>query len=118
SVERSTNGGNYTAIGAATAGVTNYSDTGLAAGTTYFYRVQAFRSCWGSTAYSAPASATTLAPPAPVTPVGLVAMPGNTKITLSWLISSGASSYNLKRAMASGGPYGIIASFNGTNYLD
>ena len=101
-LERSTNGGNYSSLTMLAAGTTNYSDTNLPAGTTYFYRVQAFRSCCGNSAYSTPASAATLLPPAPVTPVGLVAIPGNGKINLSWLAASGAGSYNLKRSTSSG----------------
>ena len=117
-IERSTNGGNYSTIAIAAASVTSYLDTNLLAGKTYYYRAQAFRSCWGNSAYTAPVTATTLVPPAPVTPVGLVAIPGNTKIALSWLPSSGANSYNLKRATTSGGPYGNIASLNVTNDSD
>ena len=41
------------------------------------------------------------------------------QINLSWLASSNATSYNLKRATTSGGPYTNIASdFVGTNYSD
>ena len=116
-LERSTNGGNYTSIGIVAAGITNYSDTGLATGTTYFYRVQAFRSCWGNSSYSAPVTAATLVPPAPVTPVSLVAVPGNGKINLSWLASSGASSYNLKRSIASGSETNLVST-TGTTYSD
>ncbi len=116
-LERSTNGGNYSFLAMLAAGVTNCSDTGLSAGTTYFYRVQAFRSCWGNSAYSAPASAATLLPPAPVTPVGLVAIPGNGKINLSWLASAGAGSYNLKRSTSSGSETNLLNT-TGTNYTD
>ena len=116
-LERSTNGGNYTTITVLAAGVTNYSDVGLAAGTSCFYRVQAFRSCWGNSAYSAPASAATLLPPAPVTPVGLVAMPGNGEISVTWLASSGASSFNLKRSGTSGNETNLISTA-GTTYTD
>ena len=116
-LERSTNGGNYTTIGLVAANVTNYADTGLADGTTYFYRVQAFRSCWGNSAYSAPVSTVTLLPPAPVTPVGLVAVPGNGSISLRWLTSSGAGSYNLKRGTSSGAETNLVATA-GTNYFD
>ena len=116
-LERSTNGGNYSSIGMVAAGVTNYSDAGLPAGTTYFYRVQAFRSCWGNSAYSAPVSAATLLPPAPVTPVGLVAVPGNGKINLSWLASSGASSYTLKCGTSSGNET-TLASTTGITYTN
>jgi autotransporter-associated beta strand protein len=117
-LERSTNGGNYSVITTLPAGVTNYSDTGLLPATTYYYQVQAFRSCWGNSDYSAAARAATLAPPAPVTPVGLLATPGNTQIVLSWLVSTGAGGYNLKRAAVSGGPYTTIASLTGTSYTN
>jgi autotransporter-associated beta strand protein len=116
-IARSTNGGNYTSIGVVTAGITNYSDTGLATGTTYFYRVQAFRSCWGNSSYSTPVTAATLVPPAPVTPVGLVAIPGNGKISLSWLAASGAGSYNLKRGTSSGAETNLLNT-TGTSYTD
>jgi autotransporter-associated beta strand protein len=116
-LERSTDGGNYSFLAILGAGVTNYSDTGLVAGSTYFYRVQSFRSCWGNSAYSAPASTAALLPPAPVTPVGLVAIPGNGKISLSWLISAGASSYNLKRGTTSGGETNLISTAS-TAYTD
>ena len=111
-LERSTDGGNYSSLAMVAAGVTNYSDTGLAAGTTYFYRVQSFRSCWGNSAYSAPANVATLLPLAPVTPVGLVAMPGNGKISLSWITSPGASSYNLKRSTSSSIETNLISTTN------
>jgi autotransporter-associated beta strand protein len=116
-LERSTNGGNYTTIGMVAANVTNYADTGLADGTTYFYRVQAFRSCWGNSAYSAPVSTATLLPPAPVTPVGLVAVPGNGSISLRWLTSSGAGSYNLKRGTSSGNETTLVNTA-GTGYTN
>ena len=101
-LERSTNGGNYSSVGMVVAGVTNYSDIGLAAGTTYFYRVQAFRSCWGNSAYSEPATATTSAPTAPPFPAGLVASPENARVTLTWVASPGAASFNLKQSTSSG----------------
>jgi autotransporter-associated beta strand protein len=116
-IERSTDGGNYSSLAMVAAGVTSYSDSGLTAGTTYFYRVQAFRSCWGNSAYSVPASTATLLPPAPVTPVGLVAIPGNGKVSLSWLNSSGASSYNLKRSTTSGNETAVVSTA-GTAYTD
>ncbi len=117
-LERSTNGGNYVTIALPSAGVTSYADTGLAAGTTYYYRLQAYRSCWGNSAFTSPATVTTLAPPPPVTPVGLAAVPANAKVNLSWLTASGANSYNLKRATVSGGPFTTLASLTGTSYAD
>jgi autotransporter-associated beta strand protein len=116
-LERSADGGNYSSLAMLAAGVTNYSDTGLAAGATYFYRVQSFRSCWGNSAFAGPVSAATLVPPAPVTPVGLVAVPGNGQINLSWLASAGAGSYNLKRGTSSGGET-LLVSTTGTAYTN
>jgi len=116
-LERSTNGGNYATIALPLAGATNFTDSGLAAGTPYYYRVQAYRSCWGNSDFSAPASATTLLPPPPVTPVGLVAVPGNGKINLSWLASAGAVNYFVQRGIGSGGETNLAVT-SGTTYTD
>ena len=54
-----------------------------------------------------------------VTPGGLTASPGNHQVSLTWSNASGATSYNVKRAAVSGGPYSIIASgVAGTSYTD
>ena len=54
-----------------------------------------------------------------VTPGGLTASPGNHQVSLIWSNASGATSYNIKRAAVSGGPYSIIASgVAGTSYAD
>lgn len=57
-IERSTDGVNFTQIASVGAGVSNYSDTGLAASTTYTYRIRA-TNAGGNSVYSATASATT-----------------------------------------------------------
>ncbi len=59
-IERKTGaGGTYAEIATVGAGVAAYSDTGLTAATTYFYRVRATNAI-GDSAYSNEASATTL----------------------------------------------------------
>ena len=50
-VERSTDGTNFTQVAVVAADVTSYSDVGLAAATTYTYRVRAYNST-GNSAYS------------------------------------------------------------------
>ncbi|GAA0133212.1 hypothetical protein YSY43_00520 [Paenibacillus sp. YSY-4.3] len=50
------------------------------------------------------------APTAPAAPTGLTAAAGNGQAVLSWNASSGATSYTVKRAAVSGGPYTTIAS--------
>ena len=49
-------------------------------------------------------------PPPPATPSGLVATGGSMQVTLSWTASTGATSYNVKRAGVTGGPYTTIAT--------
>jgi Carbohydrate binding module (family 6) len=55
---------------------------------------------------------------APSAPTSLVATPGGSQVTLSWIASSGATSYNVKRASISGGPYTTIASSSGVSHSD
>jgi len=55
----------------------------------------------------------------PATPAGLAAAAGNAQVALSWASSAGASSYNVKRGVVNGGPYGLVASgITGLNYTD
>ena len=52
------------------------------------------------------------------TPASLTATPGSTQVSLSWPASLGASSYQVQRALVSGGPYLQIACPTGTSYTD
>jgi len=86
------------------AGATSpYVQTGLSAGTTYYYIVTAVNNVGESTA-SAQASATTSpAPPAvPAAPTGVTATGGTNQVTVSWPAVSGATSYNIYWSTASG----------------
>jgi fibronectin type 3 domain-containing protein len=116
-VKRSTSSGVETQISAPTS--TSYTDTGLTNGTKYFYVVSAVNS-GGESANSAEASATPVAPVnPPATPTGLQATGGNAQVSLSWNASSGAASYDVKRATTNGGPYNTaVASPTATNYTD
>jgi len=52
-------------------------------------------------------------------PARLIAVPGtNATVSLSWSGSVGATNYHLKRSIAGGGPYDVIASTSGTNYTN
>jgi len=47
--------------------------------------------------------------PPPATPTGVVAIPGNAKVTVSWDIVPGAATYNVWRSPAPDGPYRLAA---------
>ena len=110
-----TSGGPYTTIASPT--TTSYTDTGVTNGTTYYYVVSAVNTA-GESANSSQVSATPQPPVAPPPPTNLVATAGNEQVGLSWSASTGATSYNVKRATTSGGPYTTIASPTTTSYTD
>ena len=112
-VKRATvSGGPYTTVATGVT-ATTYYDAGLSGSTIYYYVVSAVNA-YGEGANSTPASATTLGG----APTGLTATAGNAQVALSWTASSGATSYNVKRATVSGGPYTTIASPARNNYTD
>ena len=47
-------------------------------------------------------------PPAPAAPTGVVAIPGNARVTVGWDIVPGATTYNLWRSTMPGGPYALV----------
>ena len=115
-VKRATAGaGPYATIGNPV--VASYTDTAVTNGTLYYYVVSAISS-GGEGADSAPVNVTPGGTPPPA-PSSLVATAGSNQVTLSWNASSGATSYNLKRATSSGGPfYAVVATVTTTNYTD
>jgi len=55
---------------------------------------------------------------APAAPLSFLAAPGENRVPLRWTESFGATSYNVKRATTSGGPYTTIASVTAPSHLD
>jgi len=51
-------------------------------------------------------------------PAGLTATPGNAQVSLAWPASVGATSYHVKRATVSGGPYTTVTCATTTTYTD
>lgn len=54
----------------------------------------------------------------PATPAGLTATAGDARVGLSWNASSGAASYNVKRATISGGPYLTVTNLTALNFTN
>jgi hypothetical protein len=119
SVERSTGGGAFAAIASLGANATSFQSTGLAPSTNYSFRVRASNG-GGNSAYSNTASATTQAgttqPPA--APTGLTATVGNAQVSLTWTASSAATSYNVKRATVSAGPFTNVGTSTTTSFTN
>jgi fibronectin type 3 domain-containing protein len=116
-VKRATNsGGPYTQTGSPT--TAGFSDSSVTNGTKYYYVVSALDSA-GESANSTQVTALPVAPASvPAVPVGLAATSGNAQVMLSWSASSGSTSYHVKRATASGGPYSLIGSPTAGSYTD
>src|SRR5262249_36269273 len=69
-------------------------------------------------AYSAMLSALGAGTGPPPVPTGLAATAGNAQVQLSWNASTGATSYNVKRATTSGGPYATVATVTGATFTN
>jgi hypothetical protein len=100
-IERSADGVNFSQITTVAANLTSYSNTGLTASTTYFYRVRAFNNA-GSSSYSNVASATTAALSAPpAAPANLAATPiSKNRINLVWSdLANNETGFKIERSL-------------------
>jgi RHS repeat-associated protein len=110
----------------ATSSAAGFSDTGLAASTTYRYQVRATDAAGNVSANSSIVTATTQAAPdttPPSAPAGLGATAaGATQINLSWAASSdnvGVTGYRVERCAGAGcGGFAQIATPTGTSFSD
>ncbi len=92
---------NFTQIATVGANVTSYSNTGLAASTSYSYRVRAYNAA-GDSEYSSTATTVTQAVPAlPAAPTGLVAAAvSKSQINLTWKDNSNnETGFRIERCM-------------------
>jgi len=112
-IERKTGAaGTYAEVGSVGAGVTAFSNTGLAASTEYFYRVLAFNGS-GNSAYSNEANATTQSSPAPpAAPSSLTATAVSaSQINLAWTDnSSNEDGFKIERKTGAAGTYAEVGS--------
>jgi cellulose 1,4-beta-cellobiosidase len=84
-------------------------------GTAYYYVISAVNSA-GESTNSGQAIVTPIAPPP--APANLLALPGDSIVSLSWNAVPGALSYHLKRSFTNGGPYIVIANLASTTYTN
>jgi fibronectin type 3 domain-containing protein len=109
--------GDYAQVGLSASA--EYEDYGLAAGTTYYYKVSAVNGSGGESAQSISVSATTLYP-APSTPENARATVNSANsITISWNSVAGASGYRVYRSANIASGYtlvGIISTSTLTSF--
>ncbi|MDQ7092112.1 Ig-like domain-containing protein [Desulfosporosinus sp. PR] len=117
-VKRSTTSGGVYATIATGLTSSNYTDTSVINGTTYYYVVTAVSES-GESGNSNEATATPQVS-APSSPTNLEATTTTGSGTsLTWTAVTGATGYNVKRSATAGGPYTSIAqNVSGTNYTD
>jgi endoglucanase len=118
-IERKTGaGGTYSQIGTAGQNATTFNDPTVAANTTYYYRVRAYKGST-DTAYSNEAHATTAIPTAPT---GLSATAvSSSQVNLGWTDNSdNETGFKVERKTGAGGTYAQIgtAGQNATTYSD
>ncbi|OME06346.1 hypothetical protein BSK64_11930 [Paenibacillus odorifer] len=123
-LRRDDGGAKYSVI-ASDLTATQYNDAGLTDGMVYEYTVQA-QNAGGLSENSVSAKISPVTPLAK--PAGLIAVPGDARVDITWNPVPGASSYSVKRSVISGRTYSVVASnltapeftdstvHNGTNY--
>ncbi|GAI16523.1 unnamed protein product, partial [marine sediment metagenome] len=101
-----TTGGPYSQINGSLVATSNYTDSGLTGGVTYYYVVTAVDNGANESGNSNEASATPTDPP-PAAPTGLVATPGVKQVSLGWNDNTEGDldGYNVHRSETMGGPY-------------
>ena len=93
-LERKLGSGSYGLIASPGANATSYSDSGLAPGSSYTYRVTATNGTGNSAASNEVVVNTPFAIPS--APTGLTATAGNASVSLDWADTAGATSYTIK----------------------
>jgi uncharacterized protein YxeA len=104
--------GTYTQVG--TSSTTSYTNIGLTAGTTYYYKITAYNN-GGESEQSSNVSETTH----PSAPTNLMATANSAyDITISWSSVSSATEYYIYRSTTSSSAYTLVGISTSTSYTD
>jgi len=95
----------------------SYTDTGLSANATYYYKVSAYNSTGESAQSSSVSAKTSISIPA--TPTGLSASAASSSsITVSWSAVTGATGYKIYRSSSSYDTYSSVGDVTTTSFTD
>ena len=120
-VRRSTTaGGPYTTVGTPTN--SDFVDSGVSNGTTYYYVVAAQNTVPETSNNSNEVSATpeVFVPDPPIVPNNVTVQAGNNRTTLMWDANTQAGflEFRVSRATSAGGPYSLISSGTENRFID
>jgi cellulose 1,4-beta-cellobiosidase len=110
-VSRGTTTATFTAVGTNQT-PKNFTDSAanLIAGTNYYYEVSASNASGNCASLNSAPAGPARSCSTPVAPISLTATRGVGQVVLNWTASTGATSYDVRRATVSGGPYTSIVS--------
>jgi len=74
--------------------------------------------CGGGSSGSSSGGGNSTPPPVPAAPSGVTATAGDTQVVLSWTVTTGASSYHVKRSTTTGGPYTQVGAPTSATFTD
>jgi len=116
-IQRATvSAGSYTVIASGITDTT-YANTGLPDSTTYYYIVTA-SDVAGAGVSTPEVRVQTLPLSLPKAPTGMGFVAGNSRVSLSWSLVSGATGYTVQRSAAAAGPFVTVGSTDTTVLVD
>lgn len=106
-------GSGYVLINTISASINQYTDSGLSAGTDYYYTVSSVNSSGTESGKSNEVGIRMVTGPASISTSNV-----SNKVQISWSSVAGATSYVVSRSDSSGGPYGSVGSTGLNTLLD